>query len=109
MSAGAEQTSVDGCSVHFGSYSAPAWWAASADAAGQDIEVGSVDAMEISGKDFVGPIVGVFAVGAEKVEVMFEGFDVDYEWVVIGTEIYAYREFKEEIRRDVDLSFWFMK
>ncbi|USP76375.1 glycoside hydrolase family 43 protein [Curvularia clavata] len=48
-------------------------------AVGQMIGVGSVDAMEISGKDFVGPIVGVFAVGEGKMEVVFEGFDVDCE------------------------------
>jgi hypothetical protein len=46
-------------------------------AAGQQIKVGSVDAMEMSGKDFVGPIVGVFAVGDEKGKVGFREFGVD--------------------------------
>ena len=42
---------------------------------GQRTQVGPVDALEISGTDFVGPVVGLFAVG-EHVEVAFESFDV---------------------------------
>lgn len=54
------------------------WYSLDAAAVGgQRVKVGSVDARELSGKDFVGPIVGVFAVGGETVDVGFEGFEVD--------------------------------
>ncbi|KNG44031.1 glycoside hydrolase family 43 protein [Stemphylium lycopersici] len=44
--------------------------------AGEVQEVGKVDSMDLSDKDFVGPIVGIFAVG-EHVEVRFTQFVVD--------------------------------
>ena len=44
--------------------------------AGEMQEVGKVDSLDLSDKDFVGPIVGIFAVG-EHVEVRFTQFVVD--------------------------------
>ncbi|OSS46878.1 hypothetical protein B5807_08992 [Epicoccum nigrum] len=45
---------------------------------GEVVELGRVDAVELSGKDFVGPVVGVFAVGeGEGEKVRFGGFMVD--------------------------------
>ncbi|KAH7561583.1 glycosyl hydrolase [Bipolaris maydis] len=47
------------------------------DAVGESNKVASVDAKDLSGKDFVGPIFGVFAIGHQKTEVKFEWFEVD--------------------------------
>ena len=44
---------------------------------GETIEVGRVEAVEISGKDFVGPVGGVFAVGEGGEKVRFSEFVVD--------------------------------
>jgi hypothetical protein len=43
---------------------------------GEMHSMGGADTMDLSEKDFVGPIVGMFAVGEDSVEVCFEGFDV---------------------------------
>jgi beta-xylosidase len=43
---------------------------------GEMQSMGEADTMNLSEKDFVGPIVGMFAVGEDGVEVSFEGFDV---------------------------------
>jgi beta-xylosidase len=44
---------------------------------GERVELGRVDAVEISGKDFVGPVVGVFAIGDLGEKARFTEFVVD--------------------------------
>lgn len=47
---------------------------------GQEVELGRVDAMDLSGKDFVGPIIGLFAhAEAGEGKAKFEGLIVDGE------------------------------
>lgn len=41
------------------------------------VELGNIDTLEMTGYDFVGPVIGIFATGDSEASVNFEGFGVE--------------------------------